>query len=144
MSDSLDTLMDAWSDDLQLLALDAMFPYIYSKAANYLEIGPDLYRESDAFKQPKSQDPIILEDLKKGCIQIMEGKGFSNEAPFEEISVAASYALMEMFHFRFMSRKSSYFVFLADQKGVVDHMTFSHIIQKQMVTWHFFTPKKKH
>ncbi len=43
MSDSLDTLMDAWSDDLQLLALDDMFPYIYSKAANYLKIGPDLF-----------------------------------------------------------------------------------------------------
>jgi hypothetical protein len=142
MSDSLDTLMDAWSDDLQVLALDAMFPYIYSKAANYLEIGPDLYRESDAFKQPKSQDTIILEDLKKGCMQIMEGKGFSNEAPFEKISVAASYALMEMFHFRFMSRKSSYMVFLADQKGLIDHMTFSHLIQKQLVTWYFFTSKK--
>ena len=141
MSDSLDKLMDTWSDELQLLALDAMFPYIYTKAANYLEIGPVLYRESDAFKQPKSQDPQILEDLKKGCMQIMEGKGFSNEAPFEEISVAASYALMEMFHFRFMTRKSSYFVFLAEQKGVIDHMTFSHLIQKQMVTWHFFTPK---
>ena len=141
MSDSLDTLMDAWSDELQLQALDAMFPYIYTKAANYLEIGPVLYRESDAFKQPKSQDPIILEYLKKGCMQIMEGKGFSNEAPFEEISVSASYALMEMFHFRFMTRKSSYFVFLADQKGVIDHMTFSHLIQKQMVTWHFFTPQ---
>ncbi|MSP70108.1 MAG: hypothetical protein EXR20_07535, partial [Bacteroidetes bacterium] len=111
MSDSLDTLMDAWSDELQLLALDAMFPYIYTKAANYLEIGPVLYRESDAFKQPKSQDPIILEDLKKGCMQIIEGKGFSKEAPIEKISVAASYALMAMFHFRFISRKSSYFVF---------------------------------
>ena len=141
MSDSLDKLMDAWSDELQLLALDAMFPYVYIKAANYLEIGPVLYSESDAFEQPKSQDPQILEDLKKGCMQIMEGKGFSNEAPFEEISVAASYALMEMFHFRFMTRKSSYFVFLAEQKGVIDHMTFSHLIQKQMVTWHFFTPK---
>jgi hypothetical protein len=141
MSDSLDKLMDAWSDELQLLALDAMFPYIYTKAANYLENGPVLYSESDAFEQPKSQDPQILEDLKKGCMQIMEGKGFSNEAPFEEISVAASYALMEMFHFRFMTRKSSYFVFLAEQKGVIDHMTFSHLIQKQMVTWHFFTPK---
>jgi len=141
MSDSLDKLMDTWSDELQLLALDAMFPYIYTKAANYLEIGPVLYSESDAFEQPKSQDPQILEDLKKGCMQIMEGKGFSNEAPFEEISVAASYELMEMFHFRFMTRKSSYFVFLAEQKGVIDHMTFSHLIQKQMVTWHFFTPK---
>ena len=143
MSDSLDKLMDAWSDELQLLALDAMFPYIYTKASNYLEIGSVLYRESDAFKQPKSQDPIILEGLKKGCMQIIEGKGFSKEAPIEKISVAASYALMEMFHFRFMTRKSSYFVFLADQKGVIDHMTFSHLIQKQMVTWHFFTPKKK-
>ena len=141
MSDSLDKLMDTWSDELQLLALDAMFPYIYTKAANYLEIGPVLYSESDAFEQPKSQDPQILEDLKKGCMQIMEGKGFSNEAPFEEISVAASYALMEMFHFRFMTRKSSYFVFLAEQKGVIDHMTFSHLIQKQMVTWNFFTPQ---
>ena len=143
MSDSLDKLMDAWSDELQLLALDAMFPYIYTKAANYLEIGPVLYRESDAFKQPKSQDPIILEGLKKGCMQIIEGKGFSKEAPIEKISVAASYALMEMFHFRFMTRKSSYFVFIAEQKGVIDHMNFSHLIQKQMVTWHFFTPKKK-
>ena len=141
MSNSLDTLMDAWSDDLQLLALDAMFPYIYTKAANYLEIGPVLYSESDAFEQPKSQDPQILEELKKGCLQIIEGKGFSKEAPIEKISVAASYALMEMFHFRFVSRKSSYFVFIAEQKGVIDHMTFSHLIQKQMVTWHFFTPQ---
>ena len=141
MSDSLDTLMDAWSDELQLLALDAMFPYIYTKAANYLEIGPVLYSESDAFEQPKSQDPIILEGLKKGCLQIIEGKGFSKEAPIEKISVAASYALMEMFHFRFVSRKSSYGAFLGAQKGVIDHMTFSHLIQKQLVTWHFFTPQ---
>ena len=141
MSDSLDTLMDAWSDDLQLLALDAMFPYIYSKAANYLEIGPVLYSESDAFGQPKSQDPQILEELKKGCLQIIDGKGFSKEAPIEKISVAASYALMEMFHFRFVSRKSSYGAFLGAQKGVIDHMNFSHLIQKQMVTWHFFTPQ---
>ena len=143
MSNSLDTLMDAWSDDLQLLALDAMFPYIYTKAANYLEIGPVLYSESDAFEQPKSQDPQILEELKKGCLQIIDGKGFSKEAPIEKISVAASYALMEMFHFRFVSRKSSYGAFLGAQKGVIDHMNFSHLIQKQMVTWHFFTPKKK-
>ena len=142
MSDSIDKLMDACSDELQLLALDAMFPYIYTKAANYLEIGPVLYRESDAFKQPKSQDPIILECLKKGCVQIIEGKGFRKDAPIEAISVAASYALMEMFHFRFMSRKSSYFVFIAEQKGVIDHMTFSHLIKKQMVTWHFFTPQR--
>jgi len=143
MNDSLDKLMDPWPDDLQLLALDAMFPYIHSKAANYLEIGPDLYRESDAFKQPKSIDPIILEDVKKGCMQIIEGKGFRKDAPIAAISVAASYALMELFHFRFMSRKSSYGVFLGDQKGVIDHMTFSHLMQKQMVTWYFFTPKKK-
>ena len=142
MSDSLDKLMDAWSDELQLLALDAMFPYIYTKASNYLEIGSVLYRESDAFKQPKSQDPIILEGLKKGCMQIIEGKGFSKEAPIEKISVAASYALMEMFHFRFVSRKSSYGAFLGAQKGVIDHMNFEHLMQKQMVTWHFFTPKK--
>ena len=141
MSDSLDTLMDAWSDELQLLALDAMFPYIYTKAANYLEIGPVLYSESDAFEQPKSQDTIILEGLKKGCLQIIDGKGFSKEAPIEKISVAASYALMEMFHFRFVSRKSSYGAFLGAQKGVIDHMTFSHLIQKQLVTWHFFTPQ---
>ena len=139
--EGLDTLMDAWSDELQLLALDAMFPYIYTKASNYLEIGSVLYRESDAFKQPKSQDPIILEGLKKGCMQIIEGKGFSKEAPIEKISVAASYALMEMFHFRFMTRKSSYFVFKAEQKGVIDHMNFEHLMQKQLVTWHFFTPQ---
>jgi hypothetical protein len=142
MSDSLDTLMDAWSDELQLLALDAMFPYIYTKAANYLEIGPVLYSESDAFEQPKSQDPQILEELKKGCLQIIEGKGFSQEAPIEKISVAASYALMAMFHFRFISRKPSYGTFLGAQKGVIDHMNFEHLMQKQMVTWYFFTPKK--
>ena len=142
MSDSLDKLMDAWSDELQLLALDAMFPYIHTKAANYLEIGPVLYSESDAFEQPKSQDPKILEELKKGCLQIIDGKGFSKEAPIEKISVAASYALMEMFHFRFVSRKSSYGAFLGAQKGIIDHMNFEHLMQKQMVTWHFFTPKK--
>jgi hypothetical protein len=135
--------MDAWSDELQLLALDAMFPYIYTKAANYLEVGPVLYSESDAFEQPKSQDQQILDELKKGCLQIIEGKGFSKEAPIEKISVAASYALMEMFHFRFMSRKSSYGVFLAEQRGVIDHMIFEHLMHKQMVTWHFFTPRKK-
>ena len=140
--EGLDTLMDAWSDELQLLALDAMFPYIYTKAANYLEIGPVLYSESDAFEQPKSQDPQILEELKKGCLQIIDGKGFSKEAPIEKISVAASYALMEMFHFRFVSRKSSYGAFLGAQKGIIDHMNFEHLMQKQMVTWHFFTPKK--
>ena len=139
--EGLDTLMDAWSDELQLLALDAMFPYIYSKAANYLEIGPVLYSESDTFDQPKSQDPQILEELKKGCLQIIEGKGFSKVAPIEKISVAASYTLMEMFHFRFVFRKSSYFVFIAEQKGVIDHMNFEHLMQKQMVTWHFFMPK---
>jgi len=143
MTDSLDKLMDAWSDELQLLALDAMFPYIYTKAANYLEVGPVLYSESDAFEQPKSQDQQILDELKKGCLQIIEGKGFSKEAPIEKISVAASYALMEMFHFRFVSRKSSYGAFLGAQKGVIDHMNFEHLMQKQMVTWHFFTPKKK-
>ena len=143
MSDSLDKLMDAWSDELQLLALDAMFPYIYTKAANYLEVGPVLYSESDAFEQPKSQDQQILDELKKGCLQIIEGKGFSKEAPIEKISVAASYALMEMFHFRFVSRKSSYGAFLGAKKGVIDHMNFEHLMQKQMVTWHFFTQKKK-
>ena len=142
MRDSLDTLMDPWSDEIQLLALDAMFPYIHTKAANYLEIGPVLYSESDAFEQPRSQDPQILEELKKGCLQIIDGKGFSQEAPIEKISVAASYALMEMFHFRFVSRKSSYGAFLGAQKGIIDHMNFEHLMQKQMVTWHFFTPKK--
>ena len=143
MSDALDKLMDTWPDELQQFALDAMFPYMYSKATNYLKIGPVLYRESDSFKQPKSNDPILLGDLQKGCLQIIEGKGFSKESPIEAISVAASYALMEMFHFRFMSRKSSYGVFLAEQRGVIDHMIFEHLMHKQMVTWHFFTPRKK-
>lgn len=66
MSDGLDKLMDPWPDELQLFALDAMFPYMYSKVTNYLKIGPVLYRESDSFKQPKSNDPILLGNLQKG------------------------------------------------------------------------------
>jgi hypothetical protein len=85
MNDSLDKLMDPWPDDLQLLALDAMFPYIHSKAANYLEIGPDLYRESDAFKQPKSIDPIILEDVKKDVCRSLKEKGLEKMPQLQQL-----------------------------------------------------------
>ena len=72
---------------------------------------------------------------KKDSLQIIKGKGFSKEAPIQAISVAASYALMEMFHFRFMSRKSSYGVFLAEQRGVIDRMNFEHLMQAEGNLW---------
>ena len=53
---SFDTHFEALPEALQLHALDQQLPYIATKAARYLEVGPEEYRNTDAFGQPATTD----------------------------------------------------------------------------------------
>jgi hypothetical protein len=115
------------------------FPYLFAKAQLYLEIGPDLYRKNDFFQQPPIDiDPTDLKAIKTGCEQILEGKGFELDSPFQDIGVSGFYRLMELFHFEFVSRKTKHGYMLHGFKGALDRITFSHALNNHQITLHNF------
>ena len=95
------SLMDQMSAEKQAIATENRFGYIYAKAALYLKIGPEKYRNKDFFSLP----PIDLNEhelnaIECGCKQIMEGKGLSADDPLTGLGINGFYILFELFHFK--------------------------------------------
>ncbi len=130
------------SDDQEYCMLN-QFPYIFTKAALYLKIGPDEYRKEDFFQQPPlNLDTVDMESIRYGCEQIIEGRGFNYTTPLQGLGVSGFYRLMELFHFQFESRKTKYSFKYEEEKGALDIMTFTHQMDDRKATLFHFCPMK--
>lgn len=135
---SIDEVMDSMSLELQMIALENQFPYIFSKAKLFIDKGVLQFRELDFFGQPATEDPEMITLIELGCNQILNGNGFSFETPLMDIGVNGFYDLMEMFHFECESRKSKYGITFQEKKGVVDCITFIHVVDARKATLYNF------
>jgi hypothetical protein len=139
MTSALDALMDIWDEDLQGRALENNFPYIYSKAYMFLEKGAVLYRKDDFFHEPPvDYTEEDIEILKNGCRQVLEGRGLTADFPFINLDVGGFYALFRMFHYENESRKTKYSFRYEGKKGILDHITFAHIVDDNTISFFNF------
>lgn len=139
---AFDTHLEALPEALQLHALDQQLPYIATKAARYLEVGPEEYRNTDAFGQPATTDADELAAIQRGCQQLIECKGLHAEAPLTGVGVGGFYALMALFHFKMKDRTTAHGHVHDGQKGALDTITFEHAVSGMTATFLNFCPSK--
>ena len=139
---SFDEYFDQLPETLQLHALDQQLPYIATKAARYLEVGPEEYRNSDAFGQPATTDVNELAAIQRGCEQLIECKGLHAEAPLTDLGVGGFYALLALFHFKMKDRTTAHGHVHDGQKGALDTVTFEHAVSGMTATFLNFCPSK--
>ena len=132
-------LLEKMTEEEKALIEEFRFGYIYFKAQLFLEIGPEKYRKEDAFHQPPIDfDSNDIEILKNGCKQILDGAGLIPEKAFTNLDVLGFSALFRMFHFSSISRKTKYSFLLNGKKGVLDQITFEHVVDGTRVTYYNF------
>jgi hypothetical protein len=120
-------------------AQENRFPYIYSKAALFLKMKPEIYRKNDFFGQPPAEfDEEDIAILKHGCQQVLEGKGFKKENPFTGLDVFGFSALMRLFHFQQLSRKTFHTYEHEERTGILDCITFRHLVEDTEVVYYNF------
>jgi hypothetical protein len=134
----LDKILNQLSDEDKKKAIENRYAYIFSKAELYLKIGAEKYRANDFFSQPDERSPEMLSFIKKGCEQIIQVKGLSREMAFTDLGVAGFYSLMRLFHFEKVKRETDHEYQLNGQKGVMDKITFEHVMDKSWVTYYNF------
>jgi len=135
---AFDIHFEALSEAKQLHALDQQLPYIATKAARYLEVGPDEYRKTDAFGQPTTKNADKLAAIHRGCKQLIECKGLFVEAPLTDVGVEGFYALMALFHFKMKNRTTDHSHVHDGQEGALDIITFEHAVSGLPVTFFNF------
>lgn len=127
--EKLDLIFNKLNEDEQNRLLDNQFIYLFTKAELYLKLGAEKYRKDDFFHQPSiDYTENDLELLKIGCIQITEGKGFSEQTPLHDIDVFGFSKLMKLFHFVSESRTTNYQFTNEGKSGALDCITFKHMM----------------
>ena len=125
----LDLILDKLNEEEQIELIENQFIYLFSKAELFLRLGPEKYRKADFFKLPPLDSTLEeLEILKLGCIQITDGKGFSESSPLTDMDVSGLNQLMRLFHFESESRSTNYQYSFNGVEGILDCITFKHII----------------
>ena len=136
---ALNKVIDQFSDEENNLVDSSRFPYIFTKAWLYLELGPEKYREDDAFNQPPAD--FYEEDLQilaNGCKQVLEGIGLTSEKPFTNLDVMGFNALFRLFHFQNVRRKCKHGFIYKDKRGALDCITFEHIMDGSEIVYYNF------
>lgn len=139
---AFDAHFDALPEVLQLHALDQQLPYIATKAARYLEVGPNEYRNTDAFGQPTITEADELAAIQRGCEQLIECKGLHAESPLVDVGVGGFYALMALFHFKMKDRTTAHGHVHDGVKGALDTITFEHAVSGMTATLINFCPSR--
>ena len=141
--EKIEKVLSLMNSDEQEYCILNQFPYIFTKAELYLKIGPDKYRKEDFFQQPLlNLGTVDMESIRYGCEQIIEGRGFNYTTPLQGLGVSGFYSLMELFHFKFESRKTKYSFKYEEEKGALDIMTFTHQMDDRKATLFHFCPMK--
>ncbi len=138
MNTSYQELIKNWPKELKMIAAENRFAYIHEKARLFVLLGAEKYRKMDYFKQP--DESLTIEEIEivlQGCLQILKGKGLTAEQPLEKIGVAGFNALMRLFHFRPFQRKSKSTT-INETRGVLDQITFEHLMEDSLVTYFNF------
>ena len=131
----LNLLMESMPKEIQKIALENQFPYIYAKASHFLRIGENIYRKNDFFNCPDENiTPEELELLKEGCKQILQGKGIVPDNPFTDLGIPGFRQLFELFHFE--SIEQSAIPYNKNEiSGMLDKMTMKHFIEDRVCTY---------
>ncbi len=125
----LDLIFDKLNDEEQIELIENQFIYLFTKAELFLRLGAEKYRKADFFLKPSLDSTLEeLEKLKLGCIQITEGKGFSEVTPLTDMDVSGMYQLMRLFHFEVESRSTNYQYTFNGIKGILDCIIFKHVM----------------
>ena len=128
---SIDQLFDTLNNEEKDLFLDNRMPYMLTKAANFLNQGPEIYRKKDEFGMPleswKEEDIKLIEE---GCRQILIGKGFRKQLPLQNLGVKGCYRLFTLFHFKTISNRTNFL----DNGALIEEMIFEHAMDKQKIT----------
>ncbi len=126
---AMNELFDSFTPEQQVYALENEFPYVYSKASSFVVMGAEKYRANDFFKQPPLDfDEEDISILQHGCSQVLAGVGMSVENPFTGLDVAGFSALMRMFHFEAIGRKTKHGKVLNNEKGALDCIKLKHMV----------------
>lgn len=113
---------------------ESRFPYVYFKALNFIEKGPLKYRSEDFFFQPTTNIRSELALIQLGVEQLLLGKGLCKENPITELNVSGFTMLMELFHFESIKRSTTHRFYLNEQKGILDEITFQHVVDGTKIT----------
>jgi len=129
-------LYDCLSEEAKLKvdSPDSKFPYIFFKALNYIEVGPIKYKTEDFFHQPITNDISELALIQHGVEQLILGKGLCKDNPFTKLDVLGFSLLMGIFHFESIKRSTTYRFYLNEQKGILDEITFQHVVDGTQIT----------
>lgn len=131
VTEQLESLINQFSDEDTHLCLENRFPYLYTKAYYFLRDGAENYASSDAFNLPDSSfSSEDIELLKLGCMQILNGIGFSPKKPFKKLGIKGCHNLFKLFHFEFVNQTIE-----KVQEGVLDKMTFKHVMDKKQISY---------
>ena len=97
-----------------------MSGYLRFKAARFLAEGHELYRRTDALRQPPedtSAEDLAL--LRAGFAQIAEGRGFVRATPLEHLGARGLDLLMQVAHFEPLRQQAT-----GQAKFVLDAVVF--------------------
>jgi len=131
----LNNLFSHMSEKDKELANQNQYAYLFSKAFLFLKQGPVIYRKHDFFHQPPAEltaEGILV--LQNGCRQILLGKGLSAESPFTDLGVHGFSGLLQLFHFQQKNRTTKYGFKMGNSSGVLDCITFQHIMEENRIT----------
>ncbi len=110
------------------LKMPRTFVYIHYKAYEYLQLGPEKYREIDFFDSPpKDWDQERLERLQQGCKQILDWRGPSPEIALENLGIEGFYDLCQLFHFKVVAQK----LVSSDEQTFLDEMQLEHLVDSK-------------
>lgn len=137
--EELDKILETFSELEKDKMLENRFAYIFAKAYQFVHLGVEDYRKNDAFQQPPiACDDAVLEKINEGCHQILAGRGLVPEKAFVNLDVDGFYALFRMFHFENISRESKHGFEIDEVEGILDCITFEHIMDKSVVSYYNF------
>jgi hypothetical protein len=128
-------LQATFNDQMNELANQNRFDYIFSKAYLYLKMGPEIYRRKDAFQMPNIEwDKEYYPELQYGCEQLLIAKGLLKDNPIENIDTLSFKYLFSMFHYDCINIKSH--VLEVDNKvSFIDEVLFQHYIDESLITY---------
>ena len=136
--EQLDSLMDAMSEEDQLLALKNRLPYLFSKAYRYLKMGSDKYSKFDAFKLPPSNlTKDQLDAIENGCKQLLKGIGLKEDNPFINLHINGFNLLFEMMHFD-PTKRLSVSKTKNGKVAFLDEITLKHMVDDKEITYFNF------
>lgn len=134
----LDDLMESFSEELQNVAIENRFPYIFTKATMVLKVGLEEYTKNDFFDHPYIRSAKDVSAIEEGCRQLCAGKGLTKESPMSGIGVSGFASLMRLLHFVKVERSTSYFYSLNNSNGALDKITFRHLVDRGQCTYYNF------